>query len=48
MYATPLASAGCDSLAGVRALTEERLRQAGVRQDGHLHWLLHEARLLSS
>ncbi|XP_031437861.1 SAM and SH3 domain-containing protein 1a isoform X3 [Clupea harengus] len=48
MYATPLASAGCDSLVGVRALTEERLRQAGVRQDGHLHWLLHEARLLSS
>ena len=48
MYATPLASAGCDSLASVRALTEERLRQAGVCQEGHVHWLLHEARLLSS
>ncbi|XP_062406476.1 SAM and SH3 domain-containing protein 1a isoform X2 [Sardina pilchardus] len=48
MYAAPLASAGCDSLAAVRALSEVRLRQAGVSQDAHVRWLLHEARLLAS
>ncbi|XP_048106000.1 SAM and SH3 domain-containing protein 1a isoform X2 [Alosa alosa] len=48
MYAAPLASVGCDSLAGVRALTEECLHQAGVSQDGHVRWILHEARLLAS
>ncbi|XP_076129118.1 SAM and SH3 domain-containing protein 1-like isoform X2 [Alosa pseudoharengus] len=48
MYAAPLASVGCDSLAGVRALTEECLHRAGVSQDGHVRWILHEARLLAS
>ncbi|XP_076129314.1 SAM and SH3 domain-containing protein 1-like, partial [Alosa pseudoharengus] len=48
MYAAPLASVGCDSLAGVCALTEECLHRAGVSQDGHVRWILHEARLLAS
>ncbi|XP_063079096.1 SAM and SH3 domain-containing protein 1a isoform X2 [Engraulis encrasicolus] len=48
MYSAPLASAGCDSLASVCALTEDQLRQAGVGQEGHVQWLLQEARLLSS
>ncbi|KAM9704467.1 SAM and SH3 domain-containing protein 1a isoform 4-T4 [Menidia menidia] len=47
MYATSLAAAGVDTLRRVALLTENSVREAGVRDERHRHRLISEARLVN-